>query len=126
VGIKIAFNGSSLQPNVYFAKGKIIDTWQRIEEEFKIPADAKDITITLINEGTANAFYDDIRIFPIEGEMRSFVYDPLLQKMVAELDEKNYATLYEYDKEGILVRVKKETERGIYTVKETRSHQADK
>ena len=37
---------------------------------------------------------------------------------MAELDERNFATLYEYDEEGKLVRVKKETERGIMTIKE--------
>ena len=31
---------------------------------------------------------------------------------VAELDERHFATFYEYDNEGRLVRVKKETERG--------------
>ncbi|MGK4569023.1 hypothetical protein [Flavobacterium sp. 3HN19-14] len=40
---------------------------------------------------------------------------------MAELDENNYATFYEYDKEGGLVRVKKETERGVQTIKESRS-----
>jgi hypothetical protein len=40
---------------------------------------------------------------------------------MAELDDRNYATFYEYDEEGTLVRVKKETEKGIYTIKESRS-----
>jgi hypothetical protein len=41
---------------------------------------------------------------------------------MAELDENNYATFYEYDLEGGLVRVKKETEKGVYTIQETRSN----
>jgi len=40
---------------------------------------------------------------------------------MAELDENNFATFYEYDDEGGLVRMKKETERGIMTIKENRS-----
>jgi hypothetical protein len=40
---------------------------------------------------------------------------------MAELDENNYATFYEYDDDGTLVRVKKETVNGIKTIKETRS-----
>jgi hypothetical protein len=40
---------------------------------------------------------------------------------MAELDENNYATFYEYDDEGTLTRVKKETEKGIKTIRETRS-----
>lgn len=52
--------------------------------------------------------------------MKGYVYNKQ-QKLVAELDENNYATFYEYDEEGNLIRVKKETERGIITVKEVRS-----
>jgi hypothetical protein len=40
---------------------------------------------------------------------------------MAELDENNYATMYEYDDDGTLIRLKKETERGIKTITETRS-----
>jgi hypothetical protein len=40
---------------------------------------------------------------------------------VAELDDNNYATFYEYDDEGKLVRVKKETQQRIFTVKESRN-----
>jgi hypothetical protein len=40
---------------------------------------------------------------------------------MAELDENGFATFYEYDDEGSLIRVKKETERGVVTLKETRS-----
>ena len=54
--------------------------------------------------------------------MKSYVYDPINMRLVAELDERNYATMYEYDEEGKLVRVKKETERGIMTIKENRNN----
>lgn len=53
--------------------------------------------------------------------MKSFVYDPVNLRLMAELDENNYATFYEYDDDGTLIRVKKETERGVKTIKETRS-----
>ncbi|MBI3883691.1 MAG: hypothetical protein HY305_05640, partial [Sphingobacteriales bacterium] len=39
----------------------------------------------------------------------------------SELDENNYASFYEYDDDGTLVRVKKETARGVMTIQETRS-----
>ncbi len=45
----------------------------------------------------------------------------MTMRMMAELDENNYATFFEYDDDGVLIRVKKETERGIKTIKETRS-----
>jgi len=53
--------------------------------------------------------------------MKSYVYDPISKKLVAELDERNYATFYEYDEEGKLIRVKKETEKGIKTIQENRN-----
>jgi len=72
------------------------------------------------------AYFDDIRIHPFNGNMKSFVYDPNTQRLMAELDENNYATFYEYDQEGGLIRVKKETEKGVYTIQETRSSSAKK
>ena len=51
----------------------------------------------------------------------SDLYNPVNLRLMAELDENNYATFYEYDDDGTLIRVKKETERGIQTIKESRS-----
>ncbi|WP_431212110.1 hypothetical protein ACQ86N_41190 [Puia sp. P3] len=66
-------------------------------------------------------YFDDIRLHPFNAEMKSYVYNPVNLRLMAELDENNYATYYEYDDDGTLIRVKKETERGIMTIKETRS-----
>jgi hypothetical protein len=70
---------------------------------------------------SANVFFDDIRLHPFNANMKSFVYSPINLRLLAELDENNYATFYEYDDEGTLIRVKKETERGVKTIKESRS-----
>jgi hypothetical protein len=104
------------------ATGNIIDGWQRIEFSFVVPNTATDITVRLKNAGSGNVFFDDIRIHPFNSNMKSFVYDPLTLRLQAELDENNYATIYEYDEEGALVRVKKETERGVKTINETRQN----
>lgn len=101
-------------------KNKIIDGWQRIEQEFTIPPTAAHLLLKLNNTGTQNAYYDDIRIFPIDGQMKTYVYDPITLRLTATLDENNYATFYEYDEEGKLIRVKKETEKGIMTIQESR------
>jgi hypothetical protein len=53
--------------------------------------------------------------------MKSFIYNPVNLRLMAEQDENNYCTFYEYDDDGTLIRVKKETEKGIQTIKETRS-----
>ncbi|WP_143305304.1 hypothetical protein [Chitinophaga vietnamensis] len=101
-------------------KGSIIDGWQRYEAIVDVPASGSVFTITMQANGT-NVFFDDIRVHPFNGNMKSFVYDPVSLRLMAELDENNYATFYEYDDEGTLIRVKKETERGIKTIRETRS-----
>lgn len=78
--------------------------------------------LILENQKSQFSFFDDVRIYPYDANMKSFVYDYDTQRLVSELDENNFATFYEYDQEGGLIRVKKETERGIYTIQETRSH----
>lgn len=101
--------------------GAIIDGWQRIEEKVSIPINAVDITIELTST-SGDVYYDDVRMFPVDGSMKSFVYDPVNMRLHAELDERHYATFYEYDEEGKLVRIKKETERGVMTIQETKSN----
>lgn len=101
--------------------GDIIDGWQRIHGIFKVPVGTIKIKIELVNDHVNDAYFDDVRIFPVNGNMKSFVYDQQTQRLMAELDENNYATFYEYDKEGGLIRVKKETEKGVFTIQETRS-----
>lgn len=125
--IKIQFtlntNGvaSTSAPIFLSPSGAIIDGWQRIEEKIQIPSNAIDITIELTSSG-GDVFFDDIRMFPFDGSMKSFVYDPINMRLEAELDERHYATFYEYDEEGKLVRIKKETERGVMTIQETKSN----
>ena len=102
--------------------GSIIEGWQKIEGVFIIPSDATTASIVMINSNTsAPMSVDDIRIQPFNSNMKSYVYDNRTLKLSAELDENNYTTYYEYDEEGQLVRVKKETIGGIKTIQETRS-----
>ncbi len=105
----------------FSASGEIIDGWQRIEEEFTIPISATDIDIRL-ESTSGNVFFDDIRIFPFDASMKSYVYDPVNMRLAAELDERHYSTFYEYDEEGKLLRIKKETEKGVMTIQETRNN----
>jgi hypothetical protein len=127
--ITIAFyEGNDLQslPSYTFGtSGVIIDGWQRIIGIIEIPTTYKDPAISISLDckavGSTDCYFDDIRFFPYNGNLKSFVYDEETKKLMAELDENNYATFYEYDLEGGLVRVKKETERGVFTIQETRS-----
>lgn len=99
----------------------IVEGWQLIEGRFTTPAAPQTFTLTLW-PGTGTALFDDVRIFPADGSMKSYVYDKTNLRFLAELDERHFATFYEYDAEGKLVRVKKETERGIMTIQETRQN----
>ncbi|WP_217603525.1 hypothetical protein [Chitinophaga sp. GbtcB8] len=101
--------------------GGIIDGWQRYEQVVDLPPGTDSLSIILQVTGTATVFFDDIRLHPYNANMKSFVYDRQSLRLMAELDENNYATFYEYDDDGTLTRLKKETERGIKTIKETRS-----
>jgi len=114
--------GNALLPNppAMVPSGEIIDGWQRIEATFTVPNTAGNMNIRLLS-ANGDCFFDDIRVFPFDGSMKSYVYDPTTLRLVAELDERNYATKYEYDKEGKLIRLKKETERGFMTIKENKN-----
>jgi len=101
--------------------GNMIEGWQRFEAVVNIPGNATSMSLTLQASDSSTTYFDDIRILPFNAEMKSYVYNPVNLRLMAELDENNYATFYEYDDDGTLVRVKKETERGIQTIKETRS-----
>jgi hypothetical protein len=119
--IVVAYTGGRNEEPMY-ATGSIIEGWQRYESVFTIPANATSIKVKL-NNNTDNApvYFDDIRIQPFNANIKSFVYHASNLRLMSELDENNYATFYEYDDDGTLTRVKKETERGIKTITETRS-----
>jgi len=119
--VLIGINGTTTYTLV--PTGSIIEGWQRYENVFLIPDNATTMVISLKSTGNATdaTYFDDLRIHPFNSNMKSFVYHPVNLRLMAELDENNYATLYEYDDDGTLVRVKKETIRGVKTIKETRS-----
>jgi uncharacterized repeat protein (TIGR01451 family) len=129
--ISLFFGGANVTLGPFYPKGAIIDGWQRIEEVFMVPSNVSTVEIRLNNTTASNAFgypvyFDDLRIHPFNSNMKSFVYDPYTLRLAAELDENNYATFYEYDQEGGLIRVKKETERGVMTIQESRSNNVKK
>lgn len=108
---------------VFMPTGNIIDGWQRYEAAFTIPADANALKIKLNSDpaNTEPVYWDDLRIHPYNSNLKSFVYNKNNLRLMAELDENNYSSFFEYDDDGTLVRVKKETTDGIKTITETRS-----
>jgi hypothetical protein len=115
-GITVTVNGAS----VTLTKKAVVETWKLVEGTFDIAASANNTALT-INVTGAGVLVDDLRIHPFDGHMKTYAYDDKNLRLMAEMDENNFATFYEYDDEGNLVRVKKETERGIMTIKESRS-----
>lgn len=117
-GITVTLNGHTVE----LKKKAVVEGWKLVEGELDIhdAASSNMVALTVALQGTGMNV-DDIRIFPYDGQLKTFAYDDTTQRVMAELDENNYATFYEYDDEGTLIRVKKETERGIMTIKESRS-----
>lgn len=118
---KIIFNDGSNTTAIFTPTGPIIEGWQKIEGNFTIPTTASTMDIIFLNSSSSSIYFDDIRIHPYHANMKSYVYDDRTLRLSSELDENNYATFYEYDEEGQMIRVKKETIQGIKTIQETRN-----
>jgi hypothetical protein len=114
------YDPSDADPALGVYAGPIIEGWQLMEITFMTPSTITDMNVEL-SAPDGPCFFDDIRLFPKDGSMKSYVYDPQNLRFVAELDERHFATLYEYDEEGRLMRIKKETERGIMTIQESKT-----
>jgi len=103
--------------------GPIIEGWQSVKGNFTVPTDGYDeLEIEFLSGARGSAFFDDIRIFPLDGNMQGFVYDSQL-RLSATLDENNYATYYDYDGENKLFLIRKETIKGIKTIQQTTGNQ---
>lgn len=114
----IVTNTTSYTPVSGFTnKSPIINGWQLAEGVVSIPNTGFSINLNL----PGNAYVDDLRIMPFNANGKAFVYNVWNSKLIANLDENNYATYFEYDPEGNLVRTKKETEQGIMTINESRN-----
>jgi len=114
------------QPLYTGTLGSFVDGWQKLDAKFMIPSNAVSMKLEFYNDIGISSYFDDIRVFPVDATMKSYAYDPDNLRLMGELDENNYATFYEYDEEGKLIRVKKETEKGIMTIKESRNNKPTK
>jgi hypothetical protein len=116
--VRITNSQSPQVTTICTPSGQIIDGWQRIEKEFIAPGQNPNTSPGFTITYSRNCNYDDIRIYPAEALMKSYVYSYKDYSLMAILDENNFATFYEYDQQKQLKRTKKETERGIATIQE--------
>ena len=113
----------------------IINGWVRLEKTFTANSTSNFMSFNAVplttysSNGTPSSvnsplYVDDLRIQPERSSMLSYVYDSDNYRLQATLDENNYATIYEYDHEGRLTTIKKETERGLKTIQHNQSYLA--
>lgn len=112
--------GTETTIGTFSTDGNAVDGWYQVNGKFTVPMDAQSITVEMRARG-GKVWFDDLRIQPFNSVMKTFVFHPVSLRLMAVLDENNYATFYVYDKEEHLVATKKETEDGIFTVQEARS-----
>ena len=111
------------QQFIFKADGPMVEGWQKIEGQFTIDPTHQQIEIIFDKNLFQNKIYfDDFRIHSAQANMVSHVYDKRTHRLMASLDENNYAVFYEYDDEGMLIRKKRETEIGVITIDEKRNH----
>ncbi|HCA82535.1 MAG TPA: hypothetical protein DEP18_02030 [Flavobacteriales bacterium] len=122
IEIKVSYPGIDSITTLSAVESPIIEGWQKIEGTFRVSTNATCITVKLYHSATTagNVFFDDLRIHPHNSNMIAVVYDPFTLRSWAVLDDRNYATIYEYDENGMVVRVKRETIDGIKTIAESR------
>jgi len=129
IGIDIILkdkHGNLLSTTSFQPAGRIIEGWQQIKGSFICPDKNSHLQITFKPGSTGTSWYDDIRIHPNLGNMKSYVYDLKDYKVRAILDEENFASFFYYDQEGNLTVTKKETEEGIKTLSENISYTVEK
>jgi len=101
----------------------VVEGWKLLEGIINIGSlpSGTALNLSIVPNSGFTINVDDIRLHPFNAQMKTYAYDDKTMRLMAELDENGFATFYEYDDEGLLIRVKKETERGVMTLKESRS-----
>jgi hypothetical protein len=121
--ITVAAGGTTVGLTPSIIASPVINGWQKIDYAFTLPSVSVSPSNVFTFKITASSAMslDDFRFQPYNASATCTVYDPYHLRPWAILDDRNYATLIEYDNQGIAVRKKKETEKGIYTISESRS-----
>ncbi|MEL6865410.1 MAG: hypothetical protein AAFP19_13375, partial [Bacteroidota bacterium] len=121
VRVRMANDGNSSTQDVidFVPEGPIIEEWQRVEGVFEYNGESWWLELV---GGSIPAYIDDLRIFPMTGNLETYVYDPQSYRLTEILDANNYFARYIYDSEGQLIITNKETEEGIKTIRESHTY----
>ncbi|MBB3056750.1 hypothetical protein [Mucilaginibacter gotjawali] len=119
VNLSLSINGNT----VPLKCKAVVEGWKLIEGTMNLATlgHAPTLNISILPNSGFTIYIDDIRMHPFQALMKTYAYDARTMRLMAEIDENGFATFYEYDDEGLLIRVKKETEKGVMTLKESRS-----
>lgn len=97
--------------------GPVIEGWRKVSGTFVINNQQQG-KISIKNS-IADIYMDDLRIHPYHATMKTYNYDLKTLRFTFEHDDNNFFTRYDYAKDGTLLRVSKQTERGIQTLQES-------
>ncbi len=86
------------------------------------PNNLNNIGFSVYNGGSTDAYFDDLKINPIDAPVSGNVYDAQTGLLKASIDADGFATLYEYDAAGRLTRSWIETDKGLKKVSENVYH----
>ncbi len=128
LGIVVSFrdkNNVLLSTMTALPTGPVIEGWQQVRGTFVCPRENAGLDVKFKPGSTGTAWYDDLRLHPESGNLKSYVYDLVDYRLKAILDEENFASFFYYDKEGNLYLTKKETSRGVKTITENVSYQKE-
>jgi uncharacterized repeat protein (TIGR01451 family) len=129
LGVELIIKNSQQQISATFSfqpSGTVVEGWQQIKGTFICSIKTPIIELKFKPGSTGQAWYDDLRLQPENGNMKAYVYNLSDYRLRAILDEENFASFFYYDAEGNLYLTKKETAKGIKTITENVSYQVER
>lgn len=84
-----------------------------------------DLSLQLSSQPGRVAYLDDLLLAPLEAQVNASVVSPRNLEVIATFGPSHFATYYQYDAEGRLLREVIETEAGLKTVSENHYHRIE-
>lgn len=111
------------------ANNVTVEDWTLMSVEITVPdnfnlSSTHKMKVSLTNNTnpSGNAYFDDLSFHPKDAIMSGNVYNAKNGLLIAQLDNENFATLYNYDNSGRVISVYKEYSGGIKRVTESQYH----